>query len=62
LQVKDHVILLHAGLMQILIGHTQLGQIPIESRDLLIPELDGHLRLLKHSALPLELALRLLPG
>jgi hypothetical protein len=48
--------------VQVLIGHNQLGQLPVEPRDLLVPELNGRLRLLKRGALPLELALRFFPG
>jgi hypothetical protein len=62
LQVEDRGILLLAGLTQVLIGHTQLGQLPIEPRDLLVPELDGRLCLLKRGALSLELSLHFLPG
>jgi hypothetical protein len=45
----------------ILVGHAQLGQLPVEPCDLLVPELEGRLRLLERGALPLELALCLLP-
>jgi hypothetical protein len=62
LQVMDHGILLLAGLTQIFVGHTQLGQLPVEPHDLLAPELDGRLRLLKRGVLPLELALCFLLG
>jgi hypothetical protein len=46
LQVKDHSILLLASLALILVGYAQLGQLPVEPRDFLVPELKGHLCLL----------------
>jgi hypothetical protein len=61
LQVKDHSILLLSRLALILIGYAQLGQLPIELRDFLVPELEGRMCLLKRGALLLELALRFLP-
>jgi hypothetical protein len=61
LQVEDRSILLLAGLALILVGYTQLGQLPIDPRDVLVPELEGLLCLLERGVLPLELALRLLP-
>jgi hypothetical protein len=60
LQVKDRSILLPTSLALILVGHTQLGQLPVEPRDFLVPELEGRLCLLKRSTLLLELALRVL--
>jgi hypothetical protein len=39
-----------------------LDQLTEELRDLLVPELDGGLHLLKHSMLPLKMALRFLSG
>jgi hypothetical protein len=44
------------------IGHALLDQLPSEPRDLRVPELEGSPRLLQRGVLPLELALRLLPG
>jgi hypothetical protein len=61
LQLENGGILLLASLALILIGYAQLGQLLVESRDFLIPKLEGSLRLLQHSALLLELALRFLP-
>jgi hypothetical protein len=39
-----------------------LDQLTRESHDLLVPALDGGLRLLKRGALPLKMALCFLPG
>jgi hypothetical protein len=61
LQFKDRSILLLAILALILIGYTQLGQLPVEPRDFLVPVLEGHLCVLKRGALLLELALHFLP-
>jgi hypothetical protein len=41
-------------------GDAQLVQLPVEPRDVLVPELAGGSRLLERNTLPLELALRLL--
>jgi hypothetical protein len=62
LQLKDDGILLLAGLPQVLVGHTFLDQLAGQPRDLLISELDGGLRRLKRSALPLKMALHFLSG
>jgi hypothetical protein len=59
LQLKDDSVLLLAGLSQVLVGHTLLDQLTGEPRDLLVPGLDGGLRLLKRSMLPLKMALAL---
>jgi hypothetical protein len=61
LQVKDRSILLLASLALILVGYAQLGQLHVEPRDFLVPELEGRMCLLKRGALPLELALHFLP-
>jgi hypothetical protein len=45
----------------ILVGYSELDDLPVELRDFLIPELEGGLCLLERSTLPLELALCLLP-
>jgi hypothetical protein len=60
MQVEDRRILLLTSLALILIGYAQLGQLPVEPRDFLVPELEGRLCLLKRGTLPLELVLRLL--
>jgi hypothetical protein len=45
----------------IFVRYAQLGQLPVEPHDLLVPELEGRLCLLERDTLPLELAMRLLP-
>jgi hypothetical protein len=62
LQLEDDDVVFLAGLLQVLIGHALLDQLTGEPGDLLVPELDGGMRLLKRGALPLELALCFLPG
>jgi hypothetical protein len=62
LPLKDDGVLLLAGQPQILVGHTLLDQLPGEPRNLRVPDLEGGPRLLQCSVLPLELALRFLPG
>jgi hypothetical protein len=54
LQVKDHRFLFLASLALILVGDAQLGQLPVEPRDLLVPQLEGRLRLLDRVTLLLE--------
>jgi hypothetical protein len=61
LQLENGGVFLLAGLPQLLVGHTLLDQLAREPRDLLIPELEGSLRLLQRGVLPLELALCFLP-
>jgi hypothetical protein len=62
LQLEDDNVLFLVGLPQVLVGHTLLDQLTRELHDLLVLKLDGGLRLLKHGALPLKMALRFLPG
>jgi hypothetical protein len=62
LQLEDGGILLLTGLLQVLVGHTLLDQLPGEPRDLRVSELEGSPRLLQRGVLLLELALRFLPG
>jgi hypothetical protein len=54
LQVKDRCILFLTSLALILVEDAQLGQLPIEPRDLLFPQLEGRLLLLDRGTLPLE--------
>jgi hypothetical protein len=54
LQAKNHSFLLLDGLAQILMGNTELLQLPVEPRDFFVPFLEGCLRPLECSALLLE--------
>jgi hypothetical protein len=60
-QVEDRGLLLLEGLAQVLVRDAELGQLPVEPRDLVIPLLEGRLRPLKCSMLLLKPALRLFP-
>jgi hypothetical protein len=62
LQLEDGSVLLLADLPQLLVQHAFLDQLLGELRDLCVPELKRGPRLLQRDVLPLELALRLLPG
>jgi hypothetical protein len=62
LRLEDDDVLLLTGLLQVLVGHTLLDQLPVEPRDLRVPELEGSPRLLQCSVLSLELALHFLSG
>jgi hypothetical protein len=61
LQVKDRCIFFLAVLAQVLMGNAQLVQLPVEPRNLFVPELEGGPRLLERSMFPLKMALCLLP-
>jgi hypothetical protein len=58
-QAENRGLLLHEGLAQVFARDTELGQLPVEPRDLVISLLEGCPRPLKCGALLLELALRL---
>jgi hypothetical protein len=62
LQLEDDIVLFLTGLPHVLVGHALLDQLPREQRDLLVSKLEGSPRRLQCGALPLELALRFLPG
>jgi hypothetical protein len=49
------------GLAQVFVRDAELGQLPVEPRDLIIPLLEGRLHPLKCGGLLLETALRLFP-
>jgi hypothetical protein len=54
LQVKDRRILFLTRLALILVGDAQLGQLPVEPCDFLVPQLEGRLCFLECGALLLE--------
>jgi hypothetical protein len=62
LQLEDGGVLLLTSLPQLLVQHALLDQLLGESCDLCVPELKHGPRLLQRGVLPLELALRHLPG
>jgi hypothetical protein len=60
-QVENRGFLLLEGLALVFVRDAELGQLPVEPRDLVIPLLEGRLCPLKRGALLLEPALRLFP-
>jgi hypothetical protein len=60
-QAENYGLLLLEGQAQVLVRDADLGQLPVEPRDLVIPLLEGRPCPLKCGALLLELALRLFP-
>jgi hypothetical protein len=61
LQAENRGLLLLEGLAQVLVRDAELGQLPVEPRDLFVPLLEGRLRPLECSALLLESPLGLFP-
>jgi hypothetical protein len=58
-QVTDRGLLLLEGLEQVLVRDAELHQLPVKTRDIVVPLLKGCLRPLKRGALLLEPTLRL---
>jgi hypothetical protein len=59
LQVENRGLLLLEGLAQVLVQDAELGQLPVEPRDLVVPLLENRLCPLECGELLLESALRL---